>query len=146
MTTRDKIVADARELLGVPWVHQGRTLHGLDCGGVVVYVAKKNGLSDFDVTAYGRRPTSDEFIRLFSAGGAIPIQLRHAKHGDIIVTAIKTFPSHCGILGRVLDRGGWRLTLIHAYAPYRKVVESPYDEFWKEKAWGAFRFPGVNEE
>ena len=146
MVTRQKIMSDARELLGSRWVHQGRNPpHAIDCGGVVVYIAKKNNLSLFDVTGYGRRPIRTEFEEMFLRGGAIRIPLSEASYGDIILTKIKTFPSHCGIMCRVMDRGGWRPTFIHAYAPYRKVIESPYDNFWKSLTWGALRFPGVED-
>jgi cell wall-associated NlpC family hydrolase len=44
-TIRQNIVADAKKLLGIPYVWGGTTTKGFDCSGFVQYVLKQNGIS-----------------------------------------------------------------------------------------------------
>ncbi|MFO1152742.1 MAG: NlpC/P60 family protein [Rhodospirillales bacterium] len=137
--TRDTIVAAAREYLGVPWRHQGRSRAGLDCVGLLVMVARDLGLSDYDHRAYARTPaTAHGFVRHF-ADNMPQVDLAGARPGEVVVLADPVYPCHCGILS---ERFGVRY-LIHASARYRKVAESPYADEWQTKARFAFAFPGV---
>lgn len=44
MTTRERVLAEARALLGVRFMHQGRMAeHGLDCLGLLLVVAMLSG-------------------------------------------------------------------------------------------------------
>lgn len=142
---RMKVVAMARSLIGVKWVHQGRTLHGLDCGGVLIYSLVQLGMMDMDEPAYGRRPRDYEFVNKFKRHGSTRIPRGVATIGDAVLMSVATFPGHCGLLTPERPDGTGQLFFVHAYAPYKKVVESPYDDYWKSKTWGAFRLPGVPE-
>jgi cell wall-associated NlpC family hydrolase len=142
---RMKLVKTARSLLGVKWVHQGRTVHGIDCGGVIVYTLEQNGLMEPDSPTYGRRPREYEFVHTFIRNGAVRIPTHSAIFGDAVLMRIATFPGHCGIITPSRPDGSGPRMFVHAYAPYRKVVESPYDDYWISKTWGAFRLPGVPE-
>jgi uncharacterized protein YgiM (DUF1202 family) len=44
-TIRQNIVADAKKLLGIPYVWGGTTTKGFDCSGFVQYVLRQNGIS-----------------------------------------------------------------------------------------------------
>jgi len=44
-SVRQSIVADAKKLLGIPYVWGGTTTKGFDCSGFVQYVLKQNGIS-----------------------------------------------------------------------------------------------------
>jgi cell wall-associated NlpC family hydrolase len=133
--TPDRIVAAARTWLGVPWRHQGRTRAGIDCVGLVVMVAKQLGLSDYDSTAYSRRPQGQGFVEHFRAHlDVIPIP--NARIGDILVFADHAYPCHCGVLTERLKTPH----LLHAHALRRKVIEEPYAGEWPLKVKFAFRF------
>ena len=144
MTIPSKTVYEiARTWLGVKWVHQGRTRAGIDCGGLLYVVADELGLDPVDTAGYGRRPTGDDFEQMILLGGAYKIPREDLRPGDIIATKVVTFPSHAGIVGANTKSYGAPLTLIHAYAPARKVVEGPLDDFWFKRIWGTYRIKGV---
>ena len=65
----DKIVAEAKKLVGIKYRHQGRSGIGLDCVGVPIYIAHKLGLFTFDTKAYSPRPNPDEFTQHMIASG-----------------------------------------------------------------------------
>ncbi len=53
MTTGTDVYTEARELIGTPYVHQGRKKDiGIDCIGVPIWVAKRLDLGDFDKLDY----------------------------------------------------------------------------------------------
>jgi len=56
--------------------------------------------------------------------------------GDVVVMQCnKDAPNHVGILG---EHDGY-LTLIHAYAPDKKVVEMRLDDVWRKRIVGVYR-------
>jgi cell wall-associated NlpC family hydrolase len=61
--SREEFVGDLRSLLGTPFGHQGRG-DVLDCGGIVLFAARKWGFTDLEVLGYARYPTDGEFERL----------------------------------------------------------------------------------
>src|ERR1019366_4831013 len=84
------VIAGARECLGTPFRHQGRTAgHGLDCIGVVLHALQSAGwvprwpettlLAD-----YGRVPL-DETLARFMAKEGDRVPLAEAKPGDILL-------------------------------------------------------------
>lgn len=133
---RSKIVEEARSWLGVRWRHQGRTRHGVDCAGLVVQVGKALGLTEFDMTNYGRRPDSMNFAKFFVDGGAVSKSVAAALPGDILLFRDGYFPCHCGIL----TPDG---TFVHAFATRRAVVEDPLDPGWLAKRTHCFSYGGV---
>ncbi|MBB4212677.1 NlpC/P60 family putative phage cell wall peptidase [Rhodothalassium salexigens DSM 2132] len=134
MTEPDTIVALARRWLGTPWHHQGRVRGvGVDCAGLVIGVARDLGLDPVDVTGYGRRPDSDDLVRLIRAH-LIEIPLAEAQPAAVLLMRIDGRAQHLGIL---TDVG-----LLHAYALARRVVEHRIDPVWAERIVGAFVFPG----
>lgn len=131
----ERIIAEARSWLGVPWRHQGRTRSGIDCVGLVVCVARALRLSDYDSTGYSRRAQGQGFVEHFRSnmdGVAIP----DARSGDVLVFADQAYPCHCGFLTQRLGHPH----LLHAHATRRKVIEEPYAGEWPIKVKFAFRF------
>ena len=59
-----EIADTARNYLGVPFVHQGRSPQGLDCVGLLVQVAEDLGFEAHDFAAYSLRPSSKQLMRL----------------------------------------------------------------------------------
>ena len=135
----EQIVAAARLWLGVPWRHQGRTRQGVDCAGLVVLVGRALGLSDYDTSAYGRRPAGQGFVQHFRAC-MDPAPLLEAAVGDILVFADAAYTCHCGFLTTKHEEPH----LLHAHALRRKVIEEPYAGEWPAKVKLAFRYRGLS--
>jgi cell wall-associated NlpC family hydrolase len=136
--TPDTVVAGARAYLGVPWRHQGRSLRGLDCAGLVVLVARDLGLADYDATGYGRRAQGFGFVEHFR-GNMDAVAVPDGRPGDVLVFADQAYPCHCGFL---TSRHGVP-HLLHAHATRRQVIEEPYAGEWPLKVKFAFRFRGL---
>lgn len=141
---RKAIQDKARETIGTPWLHQGRSLRGIDCSGVIAWTAKQLGLSDYDYTQYRRKGQWHDFVCHFEDKdkmGCERISVYAAKPGDFVILKDSLYPCHCGVLA---ERDG-RPTLIHAYAPQKKVIEEDYNEGYRVMALAAFKFPGVED-
>ena len=138
---RDRIVDEARKFLDVPFAHQGRTKRGLDCAGLVLQTGHSVDHwpdKTFDVTAYKRRPSDSEFERRFLSLFEFK-SYKDPHPGCMAAFKLPIFPCHCGI---VAERFG-HLSLIHAYADERKVVEQEFTEEWYSKLVGVYEFKGT---
>ncbi len=138
----DKIIQTARGWVGTPFHHQGRLKGvGVDCLGLLVGIAQELDLRDengvplinHDALDYGHLPDEQ---RLFAS------LKKHCKGARILrASLIGLFKvdgsaRHLGVIGQ---QKGY-LTLIHAYAPARQVVEHRLDEQWERKLVKLFRF------
>jgi cell wall-associated NlpC family hydrolase len=126
------MVACARDLLGIPFRHRGRTRAGLDCAGVVYLARKQAHGIDIDFRVYPSRPTSQFVLdKIASYGTRIPIA--SATPGDVVVLRLGSFSTHLG----VLTDGG----VVHAM-PGAGVVETPRTELSNNGSIAAaFRLP-----
>lgn len=131
MGLREDIVNEALSCLDTPWVHQGRLREvGLDCMGVIIYVAVRLNLRHQDLKAYPRRPN-----------GQLPILLNTQlvkidgppMPADVISMVWTTEPWHVAIMATE-DR------IIHSYAAVGKCVIQPYEAIWKKRTRGVYRF------
>lgn len=115
----------ARTWLGVPWHHQGRNRHGIDCAGLVVQCFPVADRFDYD-----RNPRAGELERVAEEAFGPPIPKSEMRAGDVVLMAFPTVVRHAGIIA---ERGG-QLTLIHTWAGGpRKVVEMPLDDQWRAR-------------
>lgn len=143
-TTREAVVACARALLGVRFRHQGRSaVHGLDCLGFLMVVAEGadvtfGGLppASLDETDYGTRPDAAA-LKAKLGQWLVPVEV--AQPGDVVLLEIQGEPQHLALVGDYRQAG--ELSLIHAYAPARKVVEHRYDESWRRATWAIYQLP-----
>ena len=140
MLNSQHIIASARQWLGVPWKHQGRTRSGIDCIGLLILVAQAAGYTDKDERGYSRRPDGRNFIARFQEE-MDEIALADIRPGDVLVFADSCYPCHCAI---VSQKNG-ALYIIHAHATRRQVLEERYAFEWPGKARKAFRFKGMGE-
>lgn len=131
-------VTEARTWLGVRWLHQGRTREGIDCAGLGILVAQQAAGIDFDKTDYPRQATDETMIELCERfmDRVSPADM---APGDIAIFAFAN-QRHMAVVGDYVFGG---LSLIHAYAPARKVVETRFDEVWRGRLRRAFRFREV---
>lgn len=140
--TRAAVVETARAYIGVPFRHQGRTSLGLDCAGLVIRVGVELGALPlgFDVAGYARNPDGVSMLAACRAH-LEPIPVERMGAGDVALFRIVTDPQHLAIVGDYFAGG---LSLIHAYAPARKVTENRFDADWQSKLVAAFRLRGVD--
>jgi hypothetical protein len=146
-----EVVGEARGWLNTPFRHQGRVKGvGVDCLGLLVGVAaaldlrSKTGerLADFDVLGYGHYPNAAQ-LRAVLESALEPLAAPQA--GSIGIFEIDGSAQHLGIFGNqesgIENQESSRfpisdsrfLTLIHAYAPARKVVEHGLTTEWKAR-------------
>lgn len=126
----DAMLAEARKLIGVPWVHMGRTEHGVDCVGVLLISAWRCNIDVPDVRGYGRAP--DGFTlshtlqrhsrQLFPVDGIWPFE-----DGDMLRTG-HDVSSHVGMMGHLPDGS---VSFLHC--PHKGRVS--------EVRWSAAAFP-----
>lgn len=138
MIIRSEIIDEARKWINVRFRHQGRTKDGIDCVGLIIQVAKGLKISEFDITSYSRGANSLELIKFFKDLMNEKL-LSEMTLGDVLVFRESAYPCHIAIIG---EQKGIQ-TIIHAYAPRRKVVEERYEGEWKEKVTHCFEIPGV---
>lgn len=125
---RDDYLAAARALIGTPFVHQGRTRHGVDCIGLIVLAAQAVGIDTrADRTDYGRRPHGV----LQPILDAAMVKVTDWQPGDTLVMAFRHEPMHVAIYTGA--------TVIHTYATLGKVVEHDLDARWRARVAGAYR-------
>lgn len=135
MTIRQDIVATARSALGIPFVHQGRSLtRGVDCIGLVIGVMHKLGLSDFDFQAYSRMPPADLMTKTMREILQV-IPRNEVQPGDLFRFNVAGEPIHVGI---ATDVG-----VIHAVQSASGVVEHRLDHAWEKRIVETYRIPGV---
>lgn len=143
MIARQAILAEARDWIGTPYMHQASAKGaGCDCLGLVRGVWR---------ALYGAEPeappayTPDWAERcgaetLFEAAlrHLMPAQLESAAPGDVLLFRMHARApiKHCA----VLDQDGH---IIHAYWG-RAVVRSRFAPWWRARCAAAFSFPSVS--
>lgn len=151
MTTRAAVVAEARTWIGTRFHHQAALKGvGCDCVGLVMGVGMALHLLPEDFVTrpefepfrgYSRVPAGDEMLALAFATFAEPIRIPEAGPGDVVLFRFGGDPCHVAILGDYSEGG---LSLVHAYAPLRRVIETRLDETWFSRIVSAYRLPGVS--
>lgn len=131
------VVAEARAWLGVPYTHQGRTRHGVDCIGLVIAVTHALGLSDYDIDGYSRVPSGRMMGRVM-AGLMKPVDWAEVRPGDVLHLAYHDQPQHVVLVTRVDP-----MYILHADSRVGKVVEHRLDTAWRAKVRGQYRLPWV---
>jgi|JI10StandDraft_1071094.scaffolds.fasta_scaffold83140_2 cell wall-associated NlpC family hydrolase len=135
--TAAEIIAAARECLGAPWRHQGRSLDtGLDCAGLVVHVAAVVGCEVIDISGYGRSPAGGQIEALLDAQPCLlrVLDIDERQPGDVLLMQFAgvSEPQHLAILCE--DE-----LLVHAWATVRKVTEHRADAAWLAKVASIMR-------
>jgi hypothetical protein len=153
MFTRARVVAEARRWVNVPFV-DGHFHHevGCDCLGMGRGVGIALGLdwrdrSEFaPYLGYARSPDPvkmkealDRFL--------MPLAIGKEQAGDILYFAILGLATHLAILTEEGAHGGYAEgSMVHAYAPAKKVVEHRISSKWRSddrRLVGVYAFPGV---
>jgi NlpC/P60 family putative phage cell wall peptidase len=125
-------MAAARACIGTPFHHQGRAPGlGLDCIGLVIVALNAAGVAVRDRTDYGRRPDGKSLVEALEAHGAT--RAENIQKGDILLFRYDKQPQHVAL-------ATGENTIIHSFAPARKVVETAYDDYWKRRLIAIYRF------
>lgn len=136
-----KIVDEARKLIGVPWRHEGRTALGVDCIGLVILAASRAGVDLFKLAGirpprhYARNPSAE----LFTIVERYCTRAEEPKPGALLFFQFDRdrFPRHFGIL---TAEG----TMIHAESKTRRqVIEHGYRANWLRWSHSVWLLPGV---
>lgn len=132
----ERLILEARQWLNVPFRHQGRDGHGIDCVGLPIVVCQSLGLLDerFDVANYGRLPSGELVARLQEHCQPIPA----AVPGSLIVIAWTRLAAHVAICAGE--------TMIHAYERVGRVIEHGYRGRWVRMTHSTWALPGVAYE
>lgn len=134
--TPDIIIAAARAWIDTPFRHQGRVRGvGCDCVGLVVGVAAALALPVQDATGYSRHPQG-RALRAALDAQLVPLSGGPAP-GRVLLFAIEAEACHVGI---VAHTAAGDLTLIHAYAQARRVVEHHLDDVWHARVVQSYGF------
>ena len=152
--TREQIVEWARGWLGVPGRHQGRNRSGIDCGGLVIEVAKELGIatSAHDRMGYERLPTLYMLVQHCAkwmrqkTGAEYDVRLP----GDVVVMKPNErypWPSHLGIIS-TLPSG--EIGMLHSNCGTvgmgggikGGVIESSYAPWW-DRTVAVYEYRGL---
>ncbi len=130
------IISQTKTWLNTPYQHQGRLKGiGVDCSGLVIGVARelwlknKYGQPIQDISGYPRILKPD-FLAAALLEQFEPTQ--HPQPGDIILFRIKRTPQHLGLLTQD--------SFMHAYAEVGRVVETRWDDYWRERVIAYYKF------
>lgn len=115
----------ARETLGTPFKHQGRTCgEGLDCVGVGQHIVKRANLPHTDSTNYARTPSHNQLMIILDSQLCLE-PTRTIEEGCFLLMKFFKQPMHLAYCA-----GN---TIIHAYAENGKVVEHRLDTKWRNR-------------
>jgi cell wall-associated NlpC family hydrolase len=129
------LIAQARQWVGVPFRHQGRSRLGCDCLGFVCGVLDELGIPtglELLPSNYARDPQSKLMDTLQANAREIALE-----PGALIVVQfpLAKWPSHAAIYtGR---------NIIHSYQSVGKVVEHIYAEPWVKRTRSVWALPLV---
>ena len=140
MITRTQIIEAARNYLDVPWLHQGRNIHGIDCVGLLIMVGRDIGLDMKDVKAYSLYYDPIMLARSFRKNNCKKIPKTNAIAGDIVTIRVGNAATHVGILTMKENV----LHLIHAYRSSRTVREEVVYPLLKKRFYFGYVYPGVS--
>lgn len=136
--TREQILSAARELIGTPWAHQGRTPGvGIDCAGVVLHILKLNGIT-YDVSGYPYEPNGE--LTLHADACLTRIPKAAFQPADVLVFRIKRLPQHVAL---ATDKG-----ILHSFnrgaSTLSRVVETGLTDQWRAHIVAAYKFPWID--
>lgn len=137
LTSKD-VVATARQLVGVPFQHQGRGAVGLDCVGLLIAVGKRLGIAEHWREQPYRNFPSESMVRSVLDQHLDPWAGDPAP-GCVALIRWRLTANHLGI---VTDSDE-PFALVHAYHQYGRVVEHRADGIWRARIVGLYQFRGV---
>jgi len=139
MNNREVVIDEARKYLGVPWVHQGRNMHGIDCLGLIEVSVKKLGIIIEHQANYSRFYNPGALISELKKYGCKEIDKEEGQHGDILLIKVGRFPSHIGFL-TFKEKDRW---FLHSFEVAKHVREERMHDLLWRRVSHAFIIPGI---
>ena len=130
------IVTAARQYLGTPWRHLGRTDRGVDCIGLVILAAQRIGIDVADPAPYDRAPQGTRLLRGIERHA---LRVGTPEPGDVLLFRMGLYGGHVAIATR--HRAYGCPGVLHAYAPHRHVVEQPMEPEFQRALLAVIRLP-----
>lgn len=133
-----EILAAARQCVGAPFRHQGRSLEtGIDCAGVALHVATAIGWRPIDHEGYGRTPANGQLEAMLEAQPCLErvTEIEDRQTGNLLLIRFAGEPQHLAVLAGE--------NIIHAYASIGRCVEHRMDLAWSRRIVRVYRFIGV---
>ncbi len=137
MSLRNEFVEAARQYLGTRWVHQGRSIRGVDCVGLLIVSGADIGVTIPDMKGYRRTPQPHIFVTHIRDNSDPQIE---PLPGYMGIFRDGSQPCHVGIFA---ERHG-RTSLIHAYAGTGKVMEEPFEHHWPNRLMEIRSIKGIS--
>lgn len=131
------VVHEARRWIGTPYVHQGRTRHGVDCIGFIICV--RNACEHWpqalkETRTYDRAPKNGLLLEKIM-GHCEPLEVPEDGCVVLIRWPLSKEPSHVA-----LHAGGH---ILHSYQRAKQVIETGYRGMWLRDTHSLWRLPGV---
>lgn len=121
-----------RACIGTPFHHQGRMPGvGLDCIGLIIVAARAVGKDVRDRQDYSARPEGEKLVEALVEHGASPVE--SIMPADILLFRYDGQPQHVALVTS-------ENTMIHSFAPARRVVETTIGSYWKRRLISIYRF------
>ncbi|HEU4376274.1 MAG TPA: NlpC/P60 family protein [Telluria sp.] len=131
------LIEQARALVNVvPFRHQGRSMRGVDCAGLVALCLRSMGKPFLDLDAYGREPLNGRLREVLIANLGEPLPKDEMRAGDVAHVRFQGEPRHVAL---IVDYAPSGFAMIHAYSQVQKVVEHRIDTEWHGSIVEVFR-------
>lgn len=120
------------------FLHQGRSVHGTDCAGLLFLVARELELDVQDPGVYSREPSNDLLRTWLLANGCQEVH-REPEIDDILLLQLRgqAEPGHLAIVAPHPDGLG----IVHSYFSARRVVLQRLDATRRSEIRGTFLWP-----
>lgn len=143
MTAGDRVVAEARDWIGTPYLHQASVKGaGADCLGLLRGIWRVLlGSEPEQVPAYTEdwaEPSRQEVLAAAAGRWLVPKELGPASRGDVLLFRMRegSIAKHLGIQSET----GGTPRFIHSYT-HHGVIESPLSLPWQRRIVARFAFP-----
>jgi len=120
------------------FLHQGRSIHGLDCAGLIFLVAREMGIQVKDPGVYSREPANDMLRVWLNMNGCE--ELDQGPDVDLIVLMQLRGQAEAGHIGIIAPHPEG-LGLVHSYFSARRVVYQHLDATRRDEIRGVFQWP-----
>jgi hypothetical protein len=147
--SRKEIVEAARRWLDTPFLHQARIRGvGCDCVGLPLAIGQEFGMSDkngvpimaMDESNYDSQPSTDH-VHEVCQSRCVEKSIADLQEGDLVSVKMPSVACHLAIIGKLYAGSPDEcLSIIHAFSPAGKVVETVLDKHMRTKIKGAFVF------
>jgi len=130
MPSKADLVREAREFLGTPFHHCGRSRLGIDCVGLLSCSFKAVTGHVKDIRSYERTASGEKMLKVIEANGLF--RTENPEIGDVLILWItkRCNAEHAAIL---TDRG-----IIHATQLEGRVVEHNLNDWWASRIIRAY--------